>query len=204
MSHYYQNDPSLKSRPVMIDFKYRNQNLKFISDAGVFSKTKIDFGTALLLESLPMLLNQKRILDLGCGYGAIGLSIAKVYRESSLEMIDVNLRALELCKNNAEANLIKNVEIYESNLYDQVANFFDLIISNPPIRAGKAVVHGIIEKAEAYLTSEGEVWVVIQKKQGALSYLKRAGEIFPDTIVINKAKGYYIIRSYNQIRNATR
>ncbi|HEY8396165.1 MAG TPA: class I SAM-dependent methyltransferase [Bacilli bacterium] len=195
MSHYFINDPNLKSDPRTFAFNYRNKKITFLSDAGVFSKNRVDFGTALLLNSLPEDLNNKKILDVGCGYGAIGLSVAKVYPLAHIEMTDVNLRALELAKRNALENGLKNVTIFASNLYENVASRFDLIISNPPIRAGKDIVHGIVEGAKEHLNPEGELWVVIQKKQGAPSLLRKLETLFPDTIVFTKDKGYYIIRS---------
>jgi 16S rRNA (guanine1207-N2)-methyltransferase len=110
-------------------------------------------------------------------------------------MTDVNLRALDLAKENAGRNNLENVEIYESSLYENVSARFDLIISNPPIRAGKAIVHGIVQGAGEYLVPKGELWVVIQKKQGAPSLLKKLEEIFSETKTVSKDKGYYIFRS---------
>lgn len=195
MSHYYENNPDLKSNPQNINFRFRGKELTFLADAGVFSKTRVDFGTRLLLESITCNLAGKRVLDIGCGYGAIGISLAKFYPNAVIEMTDVNQRALDLARRNAEANEIKNVIISESNLYEQITSRFDLIVSNPPIRAGKRIVHEIVEKAYEYLNPDGELWVVIQKKQGAPSLLKKLEAVFPKTSTVAREKGYYIYRS---------
>ena len=195
MSHYYEKNPGLKSNPRNINFSYRNKQLLFLADAGVFSKSRVDFGTVLLLNSINSDLAGKKVLDIGCGYGAIGLSLAKVFPSATIEMTDVNQRALALARRNAEANEIKNVKIYESNLYENISSRFDVIVSNPPIRAGKKIVHEIVEKAFEYLNPGGELWVVIRKKQGAPSLLKKLEAVFPETSVIAREKGYYIYRS---------
>ena len=133
---------------------------------------------------------------LGCGYSTMGLAYGKAYPELSIEMIDVNERALVLATENAQKNGIKNVDIHESNLYDAVKKTqYEIIISNPPIRAGKTVVHTILEKAYDYLTENGQLVIVIQKKQGAPSAQKKMEEVFGNCERIQWDKGYWILVS---------
>jgi len=193
MSHYYTNDPNLKEDLRTFAYNYRHCQLQLKTDAGVFSKTRVDFGTHLLLQSLPELSGE--ILDLGCGYGIIGLAIAKAYPGTNVTLADVNLRALALARDNAKNNAITNVRILESDLYAKLEGTFNYIISNPPIRAGKKVVHGLIEEGFGFLNAGGSIFVVIQKKQGALSLLKKMEEIFSETKILNKDKGYFIIEA---------
>lgn len=191
MSQYFENDPNLKSIIKEIDYTYKKENIKYNVDLGVFSKDRIDFGTNTLLQALPELAN-KTILDVGCGYGAIGLALAKVYKDSSVTMIDVNLRAIELVKQNIIKNRIKNATVFESNCYENVLGKFDIIISNPPIRAGKKIVHEICLSAIRFLNDEGKIYVVIQKKQGAESLLKAMKEVYKEVNIIDKKNGYFI------------
>lgn len=170
--------------------------MNFTSDNGVFSKNTVDFGSKLLIEAFELEEKSGEILDVGCGYGPMGLTIAKEFPESQIEMVDVNLRALELAKENAELNKISNTHIYESSVYDNVtATDYQAIISNPPIRAGKKVVHAILEGAFAHLRKNGELWIVIQKKQGGPSAEKKMEEVFGNVETVTKDKGYFIFRS---------
>lgn len=176
----------------------KGNTLSFTSDNGVFSKNTVDFGSELLVESydIPEQFQKASLLDIGCGYGTMGLAYGKAYPELSIEMIDVNERALVLAQENAKKNGIHNVDIHESNLYDSVKKSqYEIIISNPPIRAGKIVVHTILEKAYDYLAENGQLVIVIQKKQGAPSAQKKMEEVFGNCERIQWDKGYWILVS---------
>lgn len=163
-----------------------------------FQKNTVDFGTRVLLETIDanLDLDNKKILDMGCGYGPIGLSIAKAYPNSQIDMVDVNELALELAKKNAANNNINNVEIFKSSQYEDINETdYDLIITNPPIRAGKDVVHGILAGSKQHLNSGGSIVAVIQKKQGAPSAIKKLNEVFENCQTLNKKKGYFILQS---------
>lgn len=195
--HYYSNKPDVVSNPKFWDFTLKGRTFRFKSDNGVFSKKEVDFGSRLLVESFN--LNEAvegNILDVGCGYGPIGISIAAAYPDRTIEMIDINSRAVELSKENAASNGVANVNIYESDRFDKVAsNQFAAILTNPPIRAGKSVVHEILEESYRSLVAGGELWVVIQKKQGAPSAMDKMEQLFGNIEVPVKKKGYYILLS---------
>lgn len=195
--HYYSHKPDVVSNPKFWDFTLKGRTFRFKSDNGVFSKKEVDFGSRLLVESFN--LNEAvegNILDVGCGYGPIGISIAAAYPDRTIEMIDINSRAVELSKVNAASNGIANVNIYESDRFDKVAsNQFAAILTNPPIRAGKSVVHEILEESYRSLVAGGELWVVIQKKQGAPSAMDKMEQLFGNIEVPVKKKGYYILLS---------
>ncbi|WP_369901498.1 class I SAM-dependent methyltransferase [Bacillus manliponensis] len=193
--HYFSNNPSSKSDRKKIEFTLKGHRFVFLSDYGVFSKSEVDFGSRVLIESFTSPDIEGNLLDVGCGYGPIGLSLAKEYQERMIHMVDVNERALGLAKENAGNNGVSNVRIYQSNVYEQVEGQYAAILSNPPIRAGKQVVHEILEKAYDYLLPDGELWIVIQKKQGAPSAMKKLEEVFSEVEVVEKKKGYYIIKS---------
>ena len=197
-NHYYTKNPDSISQQKHWTYRLKGNTLSFTSDNGVFSKHTVDFGSELLVESydIPEQFQKASLLDIGCGYGTMGLAYGKAYPELSIEMIDVNERALLLAKENAIKNGIHNVEIHESNLYDTVKKSqYEIIISNPPIRAGKIVVHTILEKAYDYLAENGQLVIVIQKKQGAPSAQKKMEEVFGNCERIQWDKGYWILVS---------
>lgn len=194
--HYYAQDPKVKSATSEWEATLRGTSLKFKTDAGVFSKGGIDFGSRLLVESFQMPSLPGDILDMGCGYGPIGLTIARLFPDRQVHLIDVNERALLLSKQNADRNEIFNVEIYASSAVSEVkAEEFAVVLTNPPIRAGKETVFSFYDGAFSKLKSGGELWVVIQKKQGAPSTIKRLEKLFSSVEVIEKKKGYTILRA---------
>ena len=197
LEHYFTNNPNLKSELRTIVYKYKDHNLNFFSDNGVFSKDKLDFGSNLLLDSIFKNVDgdNLKILDVGCGYGFIGISLAKILN-AQVTMCDVNNRALRLAKKNCSENNI-SAEVIESNMYENVTGIYDLIVTNPPIRAGKEVVYGILDGARDYLKEDGELWAVIRKDQGAKSAIKHLEENYKCEVV-EKSKGFYIIKAKNR------
>jgi 16S rRNA (guanine1207-N2)-methyltransferase len=195
--HYYSQKPVVESSPKYWDSSLRGRTLRFKSDNGVFSKKEVDFGSRLLIEAFHLNTGvEGSILDVGCGYGPIGLAVAASYPEVTVEMIDINSRAVDLAKENAVTNGLSNVIIYESDQFERVrSNHFASILTNPPIRAGKKVVQEIFEHSFERLNSGGELWVVIQKKQGAPSATEKMQQLFGNVEVVQKKKGYYILKS---------
>lgn len=194
--HYYSRTQKVESDPKFWDYTLKNTPFRFKTDNGVFSKREVDFGSRLLIEAFIMPLAAGPVLDVGCGYGPIGLSIAKTNQDRVVHMIDVNERALALAKENAELNQIRNVDVYESDRLENVKEEnFSAVLTNPPIRAGKQVVHEIFEQSFQHLLPGGELWVVIQKKQGAPSAIEKLKELFSDVMVVDKEKGYFIIKA---------
>ncbi|MDE5715527.1 MAG: methyltransferase [Anaeroplasmataceae bacterium] len=199
--HYYEeNQDQLESNPNIINFTFQNLSFKFHTDNGVFSKKYIDYGSLALLKSLTIGNIEGEILDMGAGYGALGIIIAKLYSRQVL-MCEINTRAVQLIKNNIAENKITNAKVYHSNLYDQIDKDkrFAYVVTNPPIRAGKQVVYGIYDGAFERLLPKGELWVVIQKKQGAPSSKEYLMGLFGNCEIINRDKGYYILKSVKNI-----
>ncbi|MCM3598888.1 class I SAM-dependent methyltransferase [Metabacillus idriensis] len=196
-NHYYSSQPEAESNRKSWTFTLRGNSFHFQSDRGVFSKNEVDFGSRLLIETFTLPDQKGDLLDVGCGYGPIGISLAKEFKDLTVDMIDVNERAVELAKVNAEANGVKNVRIIASNLFENVdpSKKYAAVLTNPPIRAGKKVVHEIFEKSFESLLPGGELWVVIQKKQGAPSAIAKLDEMFKEVVTVKKDKGYFIIRA---------
>ncbi|MEH7546934.1 MULTISPECIES: class I SAM-dependent methyltransferase [Bacillaceae] len=194
--HYYSRTQKVESNPKFWDFTLRKHVFSFKTDNGVFSKREVDFGSRILIESFIMPEVKGCVLDVGCGYGPIGLSIAKEFSNRIVHMVDVNERAIELAKENASLNKITNVDIYESDrLLNVKGDTFAAILTNPPIRAGKQTVHDIFEQSYEHLVSNGELWIVIQKKQGAPSAIEKLKTLFSDVETVDKSKGYFIIKA---------
>lgn len=191
MSHYFTND-HLPSEQETIQTTILSKKFSFITDKGVFSKKRVDFGTMLLIESLPINKLNGRILDIGCGYGPIGIVVAS-FTNTEVVLTDVNKRALHLAKRNAKLNKVDNVEIIESYAYQNITGKFNTIITNPPIRAGKEVVYEIIAEAREHLLLDGELYIVIRKNQGAKSMIKNLDEFY-QVDVINKKKDFLVLR----------
>ena len=198
MGHYFINDPTLKSNKKIIKYTFLGKELSFNTDNGVFSKDRVDFGTNVLLNSLESLDNINKVLDVGCGVGVIGLSIASKYKNLTVDMIDVNEKAIALTNENMKLNKLSNCKSFISNVYENVNDKYDLIISNPPIRAGKEIVHKIASEAKKHLNDEGMFYAVVQKKQGADSFKKKLEEVYNNVEVVNKDSGYVIFKSINK------
>jgi 16S rRNA (guanine1207-N2)-methyltransferase len=190
--HYYSNQPSVAERLQEINVSLRGKTYRFMTNTGVFSKDQIDFGSKLLIET--MAFNEtSKVLDVGCGYGPIGILAASMVPHGHVTLVDVNERAVALAKQNIEKNKITNANALVSNIYEKVENEkFDVILTNPPIRAGKQVVHKILEKAYDLLNSGGALWVVIQKKQGSPSAWAKMESVFDQVEEVTKDKGYRI------------
>jgi 16S rRNA (guanine1207-N2)-methyltransferase len=194
-NYYYSESPDAKHDRRQHAAELRGMSFKFMTDAGVFSKAGVDYGSQVLINSL-ILQKNERVLDVGCGYGPIGLTAARLAPEGHVTMIDINERAVALAQENARLNGITNVDILQSDVYSAVAErSFTAILTNPPIRAGKSVVHQIFEEGYQLLESGGSMWVVIQKKQGAPSAEAKLESLFGEVQEVTKDKGYRIFRA---------
>ena len=195
MAHYFENDESVISEPATITYDFQGKHLIYTTDHGVFSRQRLDYGSRVLMDAIDIG-NAKSMLDVGCGYGTMGIALKSVHEDLQVLMTDVNKRAISLAKENIKCNNLEGIDVIESDVYENVHDRYDLVISNPPIRAGKKVVSAIISGSYDHLNEGGRLVIVIQKKQGAPSAKKLMEEIFGNATVIKKDKGYYILQSY--------
>ena len=191
MEHYFTNNENLKSELRDIKYSVNEYNFVFKSDNGVFSKNKIDYASSFLVNTF---LNNKNndyesILDVGCGYGFIGIVLSKVLNKH-VDMCDVNKRAIHLCKMNKDINKV-DISIFESDIYEKVNKKYDLIITNPPIRAGKEILYKFLNEGMKHLNKNGELWFVIHKDQGA-KRVKKMLDLSYKCEIIDKSKGFWI------------
>ena len=191
MAHYFENDNHLKSEIKLTKISIRNVEYTFYTDHGVFAKKGLDYGTHVLLDTVLQEPLQGDILDLGCGYGPIGISVKKEFPSVHVDMIDVNHRSLKLASMNAKANNVET-SIFESNGYQNVTKKYDYIISNPPIRVGKEILYQLLFCAYDALKEHGELWIVIHKDQGAKTTSKKLAEKY-DVEIKKKDKGFFVI-----------
>jgi 16S rRNA (guanine1207-N2)-methyltransferase len=190
--HYYSRTPGTGHDRRTHEAELRGKKYRFVTDAGVFSKTGIDYGSRVLIETMRFS-SDARVLDVGCGYGPIGITASFLAPAGHITMIDINERAVELAKENAKLNGAFNVTAMQSDLFEAVGQMsFDVILTNPPIRAGKSVVHRIFDEGYERLSEGGAMWVVIQKKQGAPSAEARLEALFGQVKEVGKDKGFRI------------
>lgn len=195
---YFAKKPTSESRPRTFQTEIVGVKCTFTTDQGVFSKNEFDDGTRILLEALPAL--SGRVLDLGCGWGAVGVTLGKKYPQAHFIMADINERAVTLSKLNMKENGVNNADVVESDAFSNVTGTFDFIITNPPIRAGKAVIYGMFDEAKKRLNPNGRLYIVIRKQQGAPSALKHLEETYPFAKVISREKGFWVIECTNEER----
>nr|MDA8353468.1 methyltransferase [Bacillota bacterium] len=145
--HYYSKNPGAASHKQVVTSVLKGKTFRFLTDAGVFSKRGVDFGTRLLIETAE-LPEKGTILDLGCGYGPVGIACAQAAPGCQVTMVDPNRRALELARQNAKENGVdQRVEVLESDGFQELQERrFDCVLTNPPIRAGKETVYRLFRE----------------------------------------------------------
>ena len=195
--HYYTRDPQSKSRPAECTWEYRGIPMTFTTDAGVFSRGEVDTGTRLLLEALPEEM-QGEILDLGCGWGVIGITIAKKWPGTRVTMADVNIRALDLSRENAKRNRAEVICAESDGMAAFMGRKFDTVVTNPPIRAGKQVIYKMFADCASCLKPGGSLYLVIRKQQGAESCIRYLQTIYRSVEKLDKSGGFWVLRAVNE------
>ena len=196
MSHYFVNDDKVASKPRNINYTFKGVDFSLESDNGVFSKNELDKGSELLIETLLPIDLGENILDIGCGIGVIGLTLAYFTPSLNVCLTDVNTRALSLCNANAKSlKLSQRVTILQSDIYQKIEGKFTSIVSNPPIRAGKKVTYEIYRGALEHLIDSGSLYVVVRKNQGAKSVMSYLEELFGNVALLAREKGYYVLKA---------
>ena len=192
--HYFTDNRNLASNRKEFSFRFLGNLYNFISDDGVFSKKNVDYGTLVLLEAAVKEEIQGKVLDFGCGYGVIGIVLQNKFSTSYIISSDINPRAVELANLNYQKNGLENKAIV-SNGFENINDTFDWIFLNPPIRTGKANIYNMFDEAYNHLDENGKFMIVIQKKQGAESAIKKLETLFSTVKIVEKDRGYWVIQS---------
>ena len=187
---YYTENPTSESKERSFTMEFLGETCRFTYDNGVFSKGELDEGTAYLLSALPPL--GGRILDLGCGWGPVGVILGRKYPEAEIVMSDVNERALTLSRKNLAANGVKNASCLSSDGFEHIEGTFDAIVTNPPIRAGKEKIYAMFDTAMERLNEGGALYLVIRKQQGAESAVKYLSHYGVEILL--KKKGFFVLK----------
>lgn len=192
--HYYTAQPASLSQPEIYEDTLRGLPLKFWTDRGVFSRGHTDTGSAELIEAMDVS-GAQRILDLGCGYGVIGIVAAKLAPQAHVVMTDPNERAVKLAEQNLSTNQVDNAEVRVGEGFTPVADErFDVILTNPPIRAGNAVVFALIADAAAHMEPGGRLYLVARTKQGAKTLAKEMARHFAEVEQVGQGSGFRVYR----------
>jgi 16S rRNA G1207 methylase RsmC len=195
-SHYFSECPGIPSDRRTLRFLYQGKLLICEVDRGIFGSRALDPGTALLIEAMAVP-STGRILDLGCGWGAIGLAAARSSPAGIVILTDVNRRAIQLARSNLRRNEIGNAEVRVGSLFDPVAgDRFDLIATNPPYHVGRELILRMLAEAPGYLTSNGRLLMVGKGSQGILFYQHWLAEHWGTPVqVLARGSGYRVLEA---------
>ena len=194
MPHYFSRKQNSPLRLREINWEFDNHIFNFLTGSGMFSPRKVDKGTMVLMKYC-VLKPKWRILDLGCGYGPVGIIVAKLFPETKVILSDVNLRAIGLAIKNVKRNNIKNAEVLESDLFENIKDKFSTILCNPPQTAGKKVCFDIIEQSKDHLLKNGLLQIVARHNKGGKMLSEKMEEVFGNVEVLGIKSGYRVYYS---------
>lgn len=193
VNHYFAEHPKSKPKMRIIKAVLRGKPFKFLTSSGVFSKKRIDLGTRVLIESM-FLPDEGLVLDLGCGYGAVGIVAAALNPKLRVIMVDVNERAVQFAKQNIQLNNVYNAEVRKGSLYEPVEEFaFNTILSNPPVSAGMKTVKAIIVEAPKHMASKASLQMVVRSKIWGKRLRTFFEESFGNVRVLAIKSGYRVL-----------
>ncbi|MHA1155053.1 MAG: class I SAM-dependent methyltransferase [Candidatus Heimdallarchaeota archaeon] len=196
--HYFSEKPSTTGKTTTIQTHQLGNRLSFKSQSGIFGWMKVDTGSELLLNNLTIPKEaDQTILDLGCGYGFLGIALAKAYPKNNFVLTDINELAARLARENCKTNkVLQNTQVYQGNLYEPIKNdLYDTIITNPPLMAGKKILKEIIDNSIKHLKKQGSIQLVVPKKKGLVSMQKMLEGVYGTYQVLAKGSGFWVLKS---------
>jgi len=198
LEHYFAEQPKSEAKFGIIRTQLRGKPFEFLTASGVFSPKRVDIGTRVLIEA--MVLPEKGcVLDVGCGYGAVGIAAAAFNPNLHVVLTDVNRRAVLLARQNAERNRVPNIEVKQGYLYETVEDIaFNCVLSNPPVSAGMKTVEAIVRGALAVMACRATFQMVIRSKIGRKTLPLLFGEVFGNFAVLARESGYRVLMAEKQ------
>lgn len=192
MTQYFEDNKDLKDQKHLITINFQEQHYQLYTNNGLFSKEHFDYGSKLLISNILKKDLKGKVLDLGCGYGAVGIIIAKNAPNTIIDMVDITDIAIKTSRENIKLNKLNNINVFKSDIYKNIEKKYNYIITNPPIRAGKEVIRNFLMNAKDYLEANGELWFVMRKDHGVKTMIKEMEKLY-DIKVTEKSKGFYIV-----------
>jgi 16S rRNA (guanine1207-N2)-methyltransferase len=188
--HYFTPQPSAEEKPGAVTAALRGHEVRLITEAGVFSRQRVDRGTRLLIKHMDIG-PADAILDLGCGYGVVGIVAALLAPAGRATLVDINQRAVSLARDNLRANGVENAEAHQGDGFAPIPDrTFDVIALNPPIRAGLGLVHRLVEEASRHLRPGGRFYLVGRTKQGVVRLSEKMAAVFGAVEEVAKGGGF--------------
>jgi 16S rRNA (guanine1207-N2)-methyltransferase len=193
VEHYFSSAPKSHERFGLVRTSLCGKPFEFLTASSVFSKRKVDCGTRLLIEAM-VLPETGSVLDIGCGYGVVGIAVAKFKPNLHVVMTDVNARAVRLAKKNLSLNKITNAEVRYGFFYEPVGDFkFNCVLSNPPVSAGMETVKAIVAGAVKVMAAGASFQMVIRSKIGAKLLPELFTETFGNCGVVARESGFRVL-----------
>ncbi len=197
-THYFAPSPRVRSSPRVVRARLRGRQWEFVTDRGVFARGGVDRGTRLLAEAV-RIEPTDHVLDLGCGYGPLGLVAAALAPAGRAVLVDINARAVELARENARRHGLDNVEVLQGDGCAPVAGCqFDVVVTNPPIRAGRATWRRLVREAWTVLRPGGRFYFVARTAQGARTLAREVAEVFGTVVEREREAGYRVYEAVRQ------
>jgi 16S rRNA (guanine1207-N2)-methyltransferase len=193
MGHYFENNPPKTSQAYTITYRFADRTFTLQASSGVFSKQHLDPGSRLLIHVLLQETLSGTCLDLGCGYGPVGLTLASLNPQLKWTLADINERAVIDAKHNAQRLGLTDLQIVTSDGFQELTQLFDVIAFNPPIRAGKKTIYRLYQEAKQHLTPNGACYIVIRKDKGAASHETYLLTLFSKVTRRDRDKGYLVL-----------
>jgi 16S rRNA G1207 methylase RsmC len=193
VEHYFASAPKSEAKFGLVRTCLRGKSFEFLTASSVFSKRRIDSGTRLLIEAM-VLPKTGCVLDIGCGYGAVGIAVAAFNPPLHVVMTDVNIRAVRLARKNVELNKVTNAEVRYGYLYEPVEGLmFNCVLSNPPVSAGMETVKAIVKESPKVMAPKASFQMVIRSKIGAKTLPSVFNETFGNCMVLARESGYRVL-----------